>query len=195
MSGKTIIIIGILLLMILLIVGIMNGSITTQNYNSNEMLIERLKNAYRKPILIGGEAILYQPKEDSSVRDEIRAKGREMVPYLVKGLHHKDDSVRDECACLLGYIPSKDGLDGLIAELLAPNSKAPASSIQWSLNRLTGYDKPIGPKDVLNPDIVEMRKIWLPWWEANKDRIVDTETGIGLKNDDETITPLPLVSK
>ena len=160
---------------------------TSQPNNDDPMntLIERLADAYREPIKLGGEAILYQPKEDKGIRTEIRSKGRIAVPYLIKGLSHKD--------ALLGDIPTREGLSGLINALgLTGACSVPTAPLHRSLHKLTGHDRPIGPKSMTNPDISIMRTIWLPWWEKNKERIVDTEKGIGLSNNNGSISPLPI---
>ena len=180
--------------------GALIGRAAINNDDPKQALIERLAYAHRDPIRFCGEIIVYQPSEDKTVRYEIAAKGRSMVPYLIKGLQHKKESIRCECIFLLGLLPTKEGLAALI-EIL-DSRKAPddawlhevpaAAELHEALHRLTGHDKPSGPKDILRPDVDAMREIWLPWWAANKDKLVDTDTGIGLKNDDGTITPLPL---
>lgn len=159
-------------------------------------LIERLEDAYKPPITLRADAIIYQPKEDKTVRQEVIAEGRAIVPYLISGLYHKKEAIRNRCLGLLSDIPCKEGLAGLIDYLkVAPDAEridAYPMLFQTSLHDLTGYDSIFPPSTEKGDDIEGMRKLWLPWWEENKDRIVDTETGIGLKNDDGTITPLPL---
>ena len=31
----------------------------------------------------------------------------------------------------------------------------------------------MGPSGSLSGDVEAMRKLWLPWWEENKDRLID----------------------
>ncbi|MBP5232690.1 MAG: hypothetical protein J6333_04730 [Planctomycetes bacterium] len=174
--------------------GALIGRAATNNDDPKQALIERLAYAHRAPIRFCGEIIVYQPPEDKTIKDEIIAEGRSMVPYLIKGLQHKKESICRECIVLLGDLPTKEGLAALI-EVLDSRKPLEALAAAWlhqALHRLTGRDKPGGPKNVLRPDIDAMREIWLSWWAANKDKLVDTDTGIGLKNDDGTITPLPL---
>lgn len=174
--------------------GALIGRAATNNDDPKQALIERLAYAHRAPIRFCGEIIVYQPPEDKTIKDEIIAEGRSMVPYLIKGLQHKKESIRCQCIFLLGLLPTKEGLAALI-EVLDSRKPLEALAAAWlhqALHRLTGRDKPGGPKNVLRPDIDAMREIWLPWWAANKDKLVGTDTGIGLQNDDGTVTPLPL---
>ena len=163
-----------------------------------ELLIERLANAYRRPVTLGADAIIYQPKQDETVRDEIKAKGRKIVPYLIKGMNHPNREVGLYCVALLSQIPlpSKEGLAALIEKV---NSFALDCQdydfpywVHYSLYELTGMGEVVPPSKNKRCDIQAMKDLWLPWWAANKDKLVDTDTGIGLKNDDGTITPLPL---
>ena len=162
-----------------------------------ERLIERLANAYRRPVTIGGEAVVYRPKEDKAIRDEVLAKGKDAVPYLAKGLSYRKEPIRNECISLLGKIACKESIGALIAYLMTMQPPAKITDVypelvQMSLHRLTGLNSSNPPIKDRDYDIEAMRQIWLPWWAANKDKLVDTDTGIGLKNDDGTITPLPL---
>jgi len=154
-----------------------------------DALIERLAYAYRPPVRFGGEMILYFPKQDETIRSEIRAKGREIIPYLVKGLAHPNERIRYECAELLGDIPAKEGIEGLIKAMGDSGPCViPTTPLHTSLHRLTGHGKLLGPGDTLRPDIHLMRKMWIPWWEKHKDRLINTDDGsIGLKSDDGTI--------
>ena len=163
-----------------------------------ELLIERLANVYRKPITLGADAVVYQPKKDETVRDEIKAKGRKIIPYLIKGMNHPNREVGLYCVALLSQIPfpSKAGLAALVEKV----NSFPLDSqdhdfpywVYYSLYQLTGMGEVVPPSKNTRWDIQAMKDLWLPWWETNKDKLVDTDTGIGLKNDDGTITPLPL---
>ena len=200
MRKKTLVVMSLALIAILSAGGALIGRAATNNDDPKQALIERLAYAHRAPIRFCGEIIVYQPPEDKTIKDEIIAEGRSMVPYLIKGLQHKKESIRCQCIFLLGLLPTKEGLAALIEVL--DSRKAPddawlhevpaAARLHEALHRLTGHDKPGGPQSVFRPDIDAMREIWLSWWAANKDKLVDTDTGIGLKNDDGTITPLPL---
>lgn len=162
-----------------------------------ERLIERLANAYRAPITLGPDAVIYRPKEDETVFEEIKAKGRKIVPYLIKGMCHSNGQIRRYCADLLCDSPSKEGVAALIEQvnnfpLDGQDSRFP-KRVHRSLHELTGMGEILPPaNDNKQTDIQAMKDLWLPWWAANKDKLVDTDTGIGLKNDDGTITPLPL---
>ena len=195
MKKKTRVGMSLALIAIVAAGGALIGRAAINNDDPKQALIERLAYAHRAPIRFCGEIIVYQPPEDKTVRYEITAKGRPMVPYLIKGLQHKKESICRECIVLLGDLPTKEGLAALI-EVLDSRKPLEALAAAWlhqALHQLTGHDKLFGPqKGVLMPDIDAMREIWLPWWAANKDKLVDTDTGIGLKNDDGTITPLPL---
>ena len=166
-----------------------------------ERLIERLANAYRAPITLGPDAVIYRPKEDETVCEEIKAKGRKIIPYLAKGMRHPNGKVRRYCASLLWQIPfpSKEGLAALIerVEDLTSDYKDSAFPyrVHYSLYKLTGKGEIAPPAKNNRCDIQAMKDLWLPWWAANEDKLVDTDTGIGLKNDDGTITPLPLDKK
>ncbi len=37
-----------------------------------------------------------------------------------------------------------------------------------------------------------MQRIWSEWWERNKDRLINTDVGIGLLQDDGSVLPLPV---
>ena len=167
-------------------------AIQTEKSDMNE-LIERLADVYKKPILIGGEAVLYRPKEDRTVRQEILDKGLDAVPALIKGLNHKKYLVASECAVLLRNLPRLSGVSALV-QSLSRDDMPPSfqRSVHISLHCLIGTSSYVPPGGVDKPDVEGIKKIWLPWWAANKDKLVDTDTGIGLKNDDGTITPLPL---
>ena len=166
-----------------------------------ERLIERLANAYRTPITLGPDAVIYRPKKDETVFAEIKAKDRKIVPYLAKGMCHPNEQVRLYCARMLCRIPSpsKEGLAALIERVNHLTSDCQESPfphwVHFSLYKLTGMGEMVPPAKNKRWDIQAMKDLWLPWWAANKDKLVDTDTGIGLKNDDGTITPLPLDKK
>ena len=161
-----------------------------------ERLIERLADVYKKPITIGGEAVIYRPKEDKTVTQEILDNGFDAVPALIKGLNHKKYLVAIECAVLLRNLPRNSGVSALVQSL--SHEDMPPSfqrSVHISLHCLIGTSSYAPPGGVDKPDVEEIKKIWLPWWAANKDKLVDTNAGIGLNNEDGTITPLPLGNK
>jgi len=166
-------------------------------------LIDRLANVYRAPIAVAPHVVIYQPKMDDTVMDEIRAKGTRAIPHLIAGLNHTDREVVGGCIRLLGEMPCRSALEALVVltKSLRVSKDAVDTTPGWlqeSLYELTGFNSPFSPPssqpyDQDQPyDMSAMQQIWLPWWEQNKDRIVDTATGIGLRNDDGTITPLPL---
>ena len=161
-----------------------------------ERMIERLADVHKKPITIGGEAVVYRPKEDKTVTQEILNKGFDAVPALIKGLHHKREDVREQCAALLSELPRRSGVEALIQNI-GREDAIPVfkRELHISLHLLTGLSQFSPPGGVTKPDVEGIKKIWLPWWAANKDKLVDTDTGISLKNDDGTITPLPLDKK
>lgn len=160
-------------------------------------LIKRLENAYIPPITIGGEAVIYRPKEDNTIRDEIAAEGKVAIPYLIEGLNTEGEAIQSECLHLLARTPSKLGI-GSIMDYLQSKLRTPTISdtmidvLQICLHRMSGYDHPCPPVANKKNDINAMARVWLTWWEKYKDMIVDTENGIGLKNPDDTITPLPI---
>jgi hypothetical protein len=164
-------------------------------------LIGRLANVSRKPVTIGGEVVLYRPTEDRTVMDEIRYKGKLAVPYLIRSMKDENEriDIRNCCVILLGDIPSKEGLSALIYEVshLLPEdgSKKTLKRIHYSLNKLTGMGGILPPMKQGKFDIDATQKLWGDWWNNNKDKLVDIDKGIGLKNDDGTITPLPLKEK
>lgn len=159
-------------------------------------LIERLEHAYRPPVRFGGEAILYQPKEDKTIRDEILAEGRNIVPYLIERIYSDKYAIRYKCAALLGQIATKDSIIGLIEninQLRSSNDKVDEYLffVNFSLLRLTGYGD-VFPPIVDGDEVKGMYEYWIPWWEAHKDMLEDTETGIVLRHEDGRVTPLPL---
>jgi hypothetical protein len=137
--------------------------------------------------------IVYSPERDTAVRAEIHAKGRKAVPYLIEGLHHTNEDIRHECAVLLSVIPTRDGVRALIACLRDQKRRLPyPESIQRALHTLTGYSKCPGPGDSINPTLAELRAEWEPWWEANKDRLVETDDGLGIVQGDGTVKKVSL---
>ena len=166
-----------------------NGRMTKPNMDE---LIERLADVHKKPVTIGGEAVVYRPKEDKTVRQEILARGFDAVPALIAGLTHEREDVAGHCAALLAKLPRRSGVKALIQLIEKKTSLALLAEVHTSLHLLTGVAGYFPPGGVFEPEVAEVKALWLPWWEANKDRLVDTETGIGFKNDDGTITPLPL---
>ena len=167
-----------------------------------EWLIERLANAYRAPFSLGPDAVIYRPKAVETVFEEIKAKDRKIIPYLIKGMRHSNGQIRRYCARLLCQIPSpsKEGLAALIEQvnsfpLDGQDSRFP-KRVHYSLHELTGMGEILPPaNDNKQTDIQAMKDLWLPWWAANKDKLVGTDTGIGLQNDDGTVTPLPLLKQ
>jgi|GEM_PF-2303265 len=150
-----------------------------------EALIDRLRYAHRSPVRIFGVMNLYHPKEDETVRDEVVAQGRDIVPYLARGLSARDSEIRRECAVLLGVIPSKQSLEAVSDAITREHGRRPpGSAIHRALRNLVGFDCP-------DSTYSSFRTHWAPWWQENKDRIVNTDTGIALKNEDDTLTPLP----
>lgn len=149
-------------------------------------LVARLARATDERITFA-DMILWTVPADQSVCDEIVSKGRKAVPYLIEGLHDSNEKVRDWSANLLIEIPTRQGLESLINCMVTEGGCNPgASHLDRVLVLLTGYGEPNGRRAV-SP---EGRKHWLDWWEANKDKIVETEAGLGIRNPDGTITML-----
>ena len=146
--------------------------------NAQEMrkLIERLAKVYRKPITIGGEAVLYQPSEDDTVREEMLAKGLKAVPYLKEGLEHENPDIVAQCVVLLSKLPCKDGIETLF-DLLQRDSLADstAGDVHMALYSLTGVGR-FRPPGGTSTSTEKVREIWQPWWDANKNKLVDTDT-------------------
>ncbi len=159
-----------------------------------QQLIERLRYASRPDIRIGGEALLLEGHYDPTAANAIIAKGRSAVPCLIQNLDHPNEDVRRHCLALLGSLPSRGSMNALITTLRNPEaSEAEADMANASLIELVGDHPPLpgerGPEETWREYLSRM---WAPWWQENKDRIVNTETGIGLKNADGTVTPLPV---
>jgi hypothetical protein len=164
------------------------------NSEEREMraLIARLAKAERHDARFA-DMIIYSPERDTAVRAEIQAKGRKVVPYLIEGLHHRNEDIRHECAILLSVIPTREGVEALITCLREQKRRIPyPESIQRALHTLTGYSKCPGPGESINPTLAELRDEWEPWWEANKDRLVETDDGLGIVQDDGRVRKVSL---
>jgi hypothetical protein len=189
------VVVGIVFVVICLIFGGMDGdmSLAASPPPDPEMerLIGNLARAYR-PAVKFMDMNIRSDESDDRFRNEVKAQGRRIVPYLIEGLHHRNVAVRRECAWMLAEIPSKEGLCGLIETLGSKHRRdPPLFSVNQALWILTGDDNLFELSGgVLETDLTTMRKVWLPWWEDNKERIVDMEKGIGLRQDDGTVTPM-----
>ena len=160
------------------------------------LLISRLSFASKKYTRVSGDLIIGQSEADKSIRNEVEAKGRKIVPYLIEGLHSPDKDIRTECATMLSYIPSKDGLTALMACLTAPKGLTPPLfSVQNALQRLCDQPDAIAEGSIVSPSREGLLKIWVPWWKANKDAIFDTEDGISIKSANGTIKALCKLEK
>ena len=156
-------------------------------------LISRLKHANLRTVRVADMVFRSYPV-DKTVRDEIQAKGRRAVPYLIQGLRDEDDYVRNECADLLSSFPSKVVVKALI-DTLRGDSCGPIPdffALQASLYSLTGHSTWFGPSwlPTERERLAGMRELWFSWWEENKDALVDTKDGIGLRRADGSIRPL-----
>lgn len=153
-------------------------------------LIARLPKA-REWAITFVDMILYMSERDQAVRGEVRAKGRKAIPYLIEGLHDPDEDVRFECAIMLSVIPTREGIEALVHCLVEKDRPVPEPVIvQRALSNLAGKGTAFDTDTSLlvDPTMAHLRKLWMPWWEANRNRIVETPGGLGIRQDDGTVT-------
>ena len=164
-------------------------------------LVARLANVRSREVSLGPHMVLYRSKKDETVVDEIRAKGKAIVPYLIEGLDNKDDTIRWQCSRMLAsVVPSKAGLMALIGKLEAQPARPARNSldrgflrgVSRDLELLTGQLCPVhlGLVDYSADEYGRMRTFWLTWSKQNGPSIVDVDYGIGLRQSDGTIRPL-----
>ena len=90
--------------------------------------------------------------------------------------------------------PSVEGVEALLNGLRSFWKPLPHRIVHLAMVEITGrYDLlPDGDLEeaLLTLDREAVRKIWFPWWEHNRDRLVDADDGIGFRQDDGTVEPL-----
>ena len=119
-----------------------------------------------------------------------KAEGKKAIPCLIEGLHHVNEDVRIECAYMLADMPCREGVQALVGCLERDADLVPPPwALNMALHRMTAYGQYLPPSDRQGA-----RDLWIPWWKEHETQLVNTQSGIGLRQDDGTVVPLPLES-
>jgi hypothetical protein len=90
---------------------------------------------------------------------------------------------------MLSVMPTCDGLAAVVKCLGEVDRPVPHPEVlRRVLENLAGKGVPFDIYYPPFPKLADLRGQWVPWWEANKDKIVETTSGLGIKQEDGTIS-------
>jgi hypothetical protein len=159
-------------------------------------LIARLANAESHEIRVVGDLVLYRTKPDETVRVEVMALGRKALPYLIEGMHDSNKHVRAECTKIAIRMPSRQVVMALIESMRdSRESDGALAGVHGLLHDITGHSTALPPSGLFPYDREGTLRVWVAWWEQNKGWLVDTQEGVGLLQEDGSVTRLPATEK